>query len=340
MPSTARLPTIEFRSLLLPPVRIPVRAIRRLCRPQHAPVVLHSTRLPQCLGQRRCLHLYKTAKAKTALGMHKVLNFGSYEIAEPTASKHKLDLVAGDKDPTIVAKDISLQELYNKHVKPGCMLYLAHAMNRKTVEKIEKLSDEAIPSEVRNYAIVKAHTRFVKVSKGQKGKQLGGLKIVIVSLASTVEYYKLALDRAYQFIANGSPVEFRIRMSGAKVTKEDKIKPGNPDAWPWLHDRFPHIRPDFILKGMPEGTFYLIKPVSDGRLVQFVMSRPAEKMPRVDLSIRLMRVKDSVQQLIGERKLSQLPKGMRRDLQAAGHKEKEKEEDIGETQDADSSKGT
>ncbi|KAF1844523.1 uncharacterized protein K460DRAFT_93315 [Cucurbitaria berberidis CBS 394.84] len=321
MPPTARIPTLEFRSLLLPPIRIPLRAIRSLCRPQCAPAALHATRLPQCLVQRRSLHLYKTARAKTALGMHKIINFSPYEIAEPAASEHKVNLVEGKEDSTIVAKDVSLQELYDNHVKPGYMLYLTQEVQKKTAENIEKLKKEDIPGEARNYAIVKAHTRFVKVEAGQKGKQLGGLKIVIVTLANPVDYFQLALDRAYQFIANGSPVEFRIRMKGANLGKENRLGPGDADVWPWMHNHFPHIRPDFILKAMPEGTFFLVEPVSDGRHVQFVMAKQAEQMPRISLTTRLQHVKTSVKKSIEQGKQGQLPKAMRKELRDGGHED-------------------
>ena len=253
--------------------------------------------------------------------MHKVLVFSPYEIAEPAASEHKVNLVKGDNDTTTVAKDVSLQELYDNHVKPGYMLYLTQPLKKATAENLKKLMSENIPGEVRNYAMAKAHTHFVKVEAAQKGHQLGALKVIIVRLSSPVEYFKLSLDRAYQFIANGSPVEIRIRIKGAHVGKEERLKPGDANAWPWMHDHFPHLRPDFILKAMPEGSMYLIKPVSDGRTVQFVISKPAKKMPRVDLNKRLLSVQKSVEQSVVSGRQGQLPRALRAQVQAAGHKE-------------------
>ncbi|KAJ4370004.1 hypothetical protein N0V83_005768 [Neocucurbitaria cava] len=320
MPPTARIPTVEFRSLLSPPVRVPLRAIRSLYRPQLPPIVHHVPRPSQCLAQCRSLHLYKTAKAKTALGMHKVLTFSPYKVTEPTASPHKVQLVEDEHDPITAGKDITLQVLYDNHVKPGHMLYFTKTPQKAIAKRAENLEEDAIPPADRQFALVKAHTRFVHIAKSQKGAQFGALKIVIVSLMNPVHYFKLALDRAYQFILAGSPVEFRLRLcSSPKLSsKQDRHKPYDPAVWPWLHDRFPHLRPDFVLRGMPEGTVYLVEPVSDGRRVQWVMARPVDQMPKVDLNARLVRVKTTVGNLVRQGKLRQVPKGLKEGLEAPG----------------------
>lgn len=247
------------------------------------------------------------------------MNYSPYEIAPPGKSTHKVNLVESDYDPRIVEEDVSLQELYDNYIKPGHMLYLTQAVKKGTAYNFEKLKSENVPRKARNYAIVRSHTSFVKVTHGQKGAQLGGLKTIILSLASPVDYFKLSLDRAYQFIANGSPVEIRTRLKGTKLSKEERLKAGDPDAWPWVHDHFAHLRPDVILKSMPEGSMYLVKPVSDGRVVQFVISRPAKQMPPIDLTTRLLRVKESLKQALQQGKQIQLPAGMREAMSAAGH---------------------
>lgn len=254
--------------------------------------------------------------------MHKVLTFSPYEVAEPTASPHKVELVEDEHDPTTAAKDISLQELYDNHVKPGHMLYFTKTPQKAIVKRAESLEEDAIPQADRRFALVKAYTRFVHIAKPQKGAQFGALKIVIVSLMNPVHYFKLALDRAYQFILAGSPVEFRLRLCSPKLSnKEDRHKPYDAAVWPWLHDRFPHLRPDFVLKGMPEGTVYLVEPVSDGRRVQWVMAKPVDQMPKVDLNRRLVQVKTTVGLLVRQGKLRQVPKGLKEGLVATGTKE-------------------
>jgi hypothetical protein len=255
------------------------------------------------------------------LGQHKVLTFDTYDVAPPSDSSHRIHLYESNKKPnqtTLIASDISLQEVYDNHIKDGRMLYCNHAMDKKTVAKLYRLQGEDIANEYKNYAIINAHTHNVPIDNKQKGSQLGGLKTLIFNLASPIDHHRIILDRAYQFIEAGKPVEFRVRMQGTKLTKEERHQAGDPTMWPWMHMHFPHLRPDFIMKAMPEGTAYIVKPVSNGRQVQWVMAKPAKEMPPLDLTTRLLRVKESVKQSIREGKQSQLPKIMRKQLAESG----------------------
>ena len=309
MPPTTRLRTVEFRSLLLPPIRVRLRTLYSFARPQCAPVVLHrAAPSATCPVQRRSLHLYKTAKAKTALGMHKVLDFDLYEPEPPSASSHRVNLVRSDRDPRVMAEDLSLQELYDEHISPGEFLYMAEPISKKLSENYEKMRQVNLASQQNNYAIVKARTvANVDVKHAQTElKQLGALKGVHLLLSNPVSYTKEALDRAYQFIESGSPVEFRIRLLGSVMKKKkSKGQAPNAGAWPWMHEHFPHLRPDFIHKSMPEGTVFIIKPISDGRCVQFVLGREAEQMPRLNLTKRLLRVKHAVKASIDNNPMAQ-----------------------------------
>jgi hypothetical protein len=320
MRPTTRLLTVEFRSLLLPPIRVPLRALQALHRPQCAPVP-HTARPPQCLTQRRFLNLYKTAKAKTVLGQHKVLNFDTYQVTPPSDSKPLVNLYESDKKhhkTKLIASDISLQEIYDNHIKAGRMLYCTEVMDKKTAATLFRMQGDDIVNEFKDYAIVNAHTHNVPIDGKQRGSQLGGLKTLIFNLASPIDHHRIILDRAYQFIEAGKPVEFRVRLQGTKLTKEERHQPGDPALWPWMHTHFPHLRPDFIMKAMPEGTVYIVKPVSNGRMLQWVMSRTAREMAPMDLTRRLLRVKESVKQSIREGKQSQLPKIMRKQLAESG----------------------
>ncbi|KAF9701310.1 hypothetical protein EKO04_000017 [Ascochyta lentis] len=301
MPPTARLPTAEFQSLLLPPIRIRLRTLHTFNRPQCTPIARHCARpAATCPAQRRSLHLYKTARARTALGMQKMLGFSLYEIEAPAVSNHRVNLVKSEFDHTPIAQDISLQALYDDHIAPGKMLYMTQPISKKLSENYERMRDEYIPAHTNNYAIVPAHSIEVVLKNPQtEGKQLGPLKGVHLVLANPVAYTKEAFDRAYQFIEQGSPVEFRVRLLGSVVKKRMKTARPRADAWPWMHAHFPHLRPDFILKSMPEGTEYLIKPVSDGYTVQFVLGRRAEEMPVLDLTRRVFRVKKAVAEARG-----------------------------------------
>lgn len=241
--------------------------------------------------------------------MHKVCTFDLYDVPKLSDSTHKVNLVTNEKDMSIIAADISFQNLYQNYVKPGKMLYLASEINKKTAQSFEKLKELNVPAEVRNYAILEAES----TSANTKKVQVGELKRIHMNLASPIAYYKLCLDRAYQFIAGGAPVEFHIRMKGTYVGKE-KIMAGPPDVWPWMHNHFPHLRPDFILKAMPKDSVYMIKPVCDGKQVEFIITRPTPQLPKGDLTKRLMAVKNAVKQAIRGNAPIQLPRGVRERL--------------------------
>lgn len=320
MPPFARIPSAESRSLLLPPIRVSLQVLQSLCRPQCAPTVLpaHPSRCP---GQRRTLHLYRAAETKTTVGKHKVMVFEPYEIPKPGISTHRVNLVDGGDDAAIIKKNISLGKLLYEHIKPGHMLYLTQTMSKKTSESLDELKTEKILSEYRNYAIVKSHTHSVNAVKKKQRYQVGRLKVVPFNLASPVEHVKLSLDRAYQFVEAGSPVEISIRFKGAKLSRSERLTRGDPNVWPWMHQHFPHLRPDFILKAMPKNSIYRVHPMSDGRVVQFVVSRPIRRIPPMLLTRRLLKMKKMVKKSVDGGRQGQLPALMRKDLVASGHED-------------------
>jgi hypothetical protein len=245
--------------------------------------------------------------------MHKILGFEEYQVAPRSASRHVVDVV-DETHKKVVAQGISLEELYDKHVKPGHMLYLTHKMSKGMAENVKRMREEQVAQEKNKFAIVRPHSRWVALDKGFEGKQLGALKSIHIALANPVAHVKLVLDRAYQFVANGSPVEFQIRLKGSYAWKgrkklrekekdmdmdketggEQSVVQEEEDGWVWLHEHFPHLRPDFILKSMPEGAVFLIDPVRDEVQMKFVVALKAAVMPTMDLNERVKRVKAAV----------------------------------------------
>ncbi len=320
MPLTTRV--VRLRSFLVPPLRVAARSSPS----HHCPNV---DRIPACatpvslhVTPCRSLHLYKTARSRTTLGQHKVLNFDIYDVAAPSASQHKVNLIAGSRGK-LIAEDVTLQELYDDYVKPGEMLYLTEAVPKGRASSLSKLKADLPMGTAKTFAICKAHTTHAQLSKkttpsAHVGGTWGPLKTLNISLSSPPAYVQIQLDRCYRFLEVNCPVEFRIRFAGQKLTKAERLQPGDPDVWPWMHDHFPHLRPDFILKSMPAGTFYLIKPVTDGRIVQFVMAQKASNMPQSNLLNRLFQVKRSVQHSIKTGRQPGLPLLMRQQLQDEG----------------------
>lgn len=276
--------------------------------------------------------------------MHKVLHFDQYKLEHYRASPHRINLLDSSSGKAI-AEGLKLQEVYDFYIKPGHMLYCCQQFHKTTAENVDKLKQERVYENCNNYAIVQAHSthfklpalRKMKKKKGEEEEQeqqkgqitnWDGIKEIHLNLSSPVEYWKMSLDRAYQFVESGHPVEMNFRIRGKHTSKQERLLPGPSDRWPWLHNYFPHMRPDFILKAMPEGTFFLVKPVSDGRHVQWVMALPTKQHTRsFDLTKKLLKVKEGVKKSIEQGKQPGLPTAMRLNLINDGHEEYSLESD-------------
>lgn len=267
------------------------------------------------------MNLYKTAKSKTLLGQHKSLTFSPYQIEPPSASSHRINLFETDKHHSkyqLIAEDVSFQEAYDSYVKPGHMIYCMKELKKGMAKTFATEEKEHLLDEYKNFSFVEAKSHRIPLNSPQKGRQLGGLKNIIFNESSPVSHYRLSMDRAYQFIELGSPVEFRIRLQGS-VAKEQRLMPGDPTIWPWMHAHFPHLRPDFILKEMPEGTTFLINPVSDGRVCQWVLAKPTTVSSTQDLDKRFEKVQKGVVQSIRKGQQEMLPQQMRLQLAESGN---------------------
>jgi hypothetical protein len=324
MPPSARVPVVEFRPLLLPPIRVSLRTVQSLYRPQCLSNRPSAVRSPQCLAQRRSLVLWKTAKSQTVLGAHTLLPFERYHIGDPGDSTHEVNLVRDNgkgKELETIAENISLEEVYEKYIKPGELLYLTEGITKALAQNVGKMRSEGTALQRRTYGIVTTGTLPGNKKDPDAGKGRGALRTTPLNLSSPADYFKMALDRSYQFIEHGSPVEFTIAIKRSPVKKEDKWKGiDDKDGWPWIHEHFPHLRPDFILKQMPEGSRWSVEPVSDGRLLQFVIIRPSPlNSDPANYTNRLFAVKESVMKHIARGRAQQLPKTLRAELAAKGH---------------------
>lgn len=253
-----------------------------------------------------------------------MLAFSLYNVAPLGDSAHLVNLVRvnKNKETKLVAENISLAELYEKHVKPGQLLYMMKPIAKKTAENVAQLKNENFQLLNRTFGIFEANT----IPGNDKGKGIikspGALKTTPISLSSPPDYFKLAMDRSYQFVHQGSPVEFSIAIKRTKIPKEDRFT-GTKDRseWPWLHEHFPHLRPDFILKSMPEGSRWSVEPVSDGRHLHFVIVKPNTIVQNpLNYTKRLFNVANSVDRMIRQGKQQQLPTLMRQRLHDAGIK--------------------
>jgi hypothetical protein len=311
----AQTPVVEFRFLLSRPIRLSLRTLHSLHRPQCIAGTGHS---PQFLAQRRSLCLYKTARAETVLGQHKILPFDPYKVDRLDASEHLVNIKRGGKT---IAEGISLKEVYDQHVKPGHLIYsLGSSIPKDVASNVEKLEAGDFATLNNNYSIFEGGSISYNKKDPRKGKGIGALRVTPLMLSSTPDYFKLAIDRSYQFVEQGCPVEFVLRYKQGHVKKEVAMLPTDHGPWKWIHRHFPHLRPDFILRAMPEGSRYVVDPVSNGNVLQFVIAKEVDKGPTIpdSLTKRFFRVKQSVQASIEKGLQAGLPKIYRQQLQEAG----------------------
>jgi hypothetical protein len=315
---STRRPVVEVRFLLSAPIRLSLHTLQSFQRPQCLPIRATNGRSPQCLAQRRNICLYKTATAQTVLGQHKVLPFERYTTQSHNASEHLVNL----KTDTDVIKGVPLQQLYDKHIKPGQILYLLDDIPDRDTKTVDKLKSADVSRNYSTYGILEAGTMPHNVKDPRKGKGIGALRVSPIKLSSPSAYFKLVMDRSYQFLSHGSPVEFTMRYRSGHIDKKEQLDTGEIDSWMWIHDHFPHVRPDFILRSMPAGSRFLVDPVTNGHAMQFVIALQVPKGPRLvyNLTNRLFKVKESVKLSISKGSQAQLPKALRSRLQREGNK--------------------
>jgi hypothetical protein len=340
MSPTARL-TATFVPLLSPPLSISVQSLRWLSRR----LPLGRPRSPQC----RSLHLYKTARAKTVHGMHNVLTFEPYSPPALAESDHTINIVKlvdghdrtradvqgsngtaheGEvKIQETVAEGLTLQQVWDDYIEPGKILRLAHTVPRIDVPPDHQtMAARKTVQRFRDFAIIDAFSTGAEATVGGKraAKAKGNLeeiahqlslREVTLQLPTPMPHFATMMDKAYQFIRLGCPVEFNICVRLVTDKKAALVFGDSPpiESLHYVYRHFPHLRPDFICKSMPSGTKYIIEPFSNGRRVQFVLGlASANTGPRLgNLTKRLLRVKASVSNAIEEGRVSQLPRKMR-----------------------------
>ncbi|KAF2443732.1 hypothetical protein P171DRAFT_432917 [Karstenula rhodostoma CBS 690.94] len=324
MSPTARL-SATFVPLLSPPLRISVQSLRWLTR--RPPLVRPSS--PQC----RSLHLYKTARATTIHGMHKILAFSQYSPPNIAQSDHTINLVkfveneAGANVRETVAEGLTLQQLLDDYIGPGKILRLVD-----TVPRIDAPPDQQsmvkrkTAEKHRDYSIIDAFSTGAHAEVGGKKatKARGNateiahmlsLREIKIQLHTPMKHFGEMLDRAYQFIQLGSPVEFDICIRHITDKKAAVRFADSPqkDSLDYVYSHFPHLRPDFIFKSMPEGTRWVVDPFSNGRHVLFVLGRGTKRdeFGMSNFTKRVLNVQKAVLKGVGEGRIQQLPRGAR-----------------------------
>lgn len=98
--------------------------------------------------------------------------------------------------------------------------------------------------------------KVIKFQRAGRGKE-----IHLTSALGTLAYSTF-LIRTYNHLINGARLEMHVRL-----TKREQSDENDLDHVLSMH---PHLRPEAILKGMPEGTVILHEPLYDERLKQLI----------------------------------------------------------------------
>lgn len=314
---------------------LPVRSLNQSVRPS---IVAQSRLLVPRPQPCRPLHLYKLARSKTLLGLHKILPFDRYETPPPSQSSHKVQLSDGCEPRAKHYANVSFSKLLTKHVRPGRFLIPTTSLSRYEGKNVDQLKQDDRPAKYRSYRLARAAVPTsdapgLKVADREElaleppklQQQWGRLKGIHMNLISPVLYQELCLQRAFNFLLQGHVVEFQMRTDHVKVDKKQKIESADPEGTLWLHNHFPHMRPDVILKSMPEGAYFLVDPVSSGRVVQFVMAMPLISGNKNDLPVRqkltsqVFHKKSRLKGTIDSGQQGELPKVLRQKLIEEGN---------------------
>ncbi|KAJ4347962.1 uncharacterized protein N0V89_009334 [Didymosphaeria variabile] len=242
---------------------------------------------------------------------------------------HKINIVEFVKDEDghpvkkIVAESLTLQQVYDDYIEPGKFLRLA-----STVPKSHAPSDHVELEKLRtarryrDYVIFDAYSTRAQAKVDTKkplkarGNQveiahLRALREVHLLLHSPMDHFAHMIDKAYQLITLGSPIEFDILIRHVTEKKAARIVSQPKDSLDYACGHFPHLRPDFILKSMPAKSRYLVQPVTDGIHLQFVIGPELEgdRLGKMDLTKRLFNVKRAVILAMDEKKDKTTPQG-------------------------------
>lgn len=264
--------------------------------------------------------------------MHKIIHYKRYDPPDLAESTHKVNVIkegkneVGGKVRETVAEGVTLQHVYDNYIEPGKILRLASTIpridappDRPSLEKrrtAERYRDYVIFDALSTGTQVDAGSKKAARAKGNRNeiRHMLGLREVKILLQTPMPHFAQMMDKAYQFLQLGSPVEFDICIRHVMDKKVANIFTDSTPAesLDYVYRHFPHLRHDFIFKSMPEGTRWVVDPFSNDRHVRFVLGRETKREENVksNFTQRLLNVQKAVMKGIEEGRIQQLPMGV------------------------------
>ncbi|KAL5451869.1 hypothetical protein PMIN05_000255 [Paraphaeosphaeria minitans] len=265
--------------------------------------------------------------------MHKIMNYERYDPPTIAELDHKINILkdvendVGGKVRETVAEGVTLGQVFDDYIEPGKILRLAGTMPRiDTPPNKDAMEKRRSADRYRDYVVFDAFSTGAQAEVGGRKAtrargnhneitHMLGLREVKLQLGTPMTHFAQMLDKAYQFIELGCPVEFDICIRHCTDKQAAVLfKGSNPiNSLDYVYKHFPHLRSDFIHKSMPIGTRWIVYPFTNSRHVQFVLGRATKRdeFGMSNFTKRVLKVQKAVIQGVEEGWAQQLPRKIR-----------------------------
>ncbi|KAH7117686.1 hypothetical protein B0J11DRAFT_536488 [Dendryphion nanum] len=308
-----------------------------------------AARLPIPTTRCRHIHLVKTAWSKTLLGQHKIVAYAPYKVPPLESSTHQLSLwtrpvvklVWHSRDMALIPQrnellqeQIDFQNIYSR-IEPGIVLLPTQSLPKKETDSVEIIEKSGLQYRHNAYCLVPVGNKPNQVGKLKSGgiplpknaeypvKSLkhGSVKEHHVTLSVPVSHFYKSLTTMYWQLLHAHIIEVTIRFS-ASSSEKNTMETAERTSWPWVHQHFPHLRPDVILASMPKDTYFMIDPWISNVRLKFAMAMPRgteDKLETPVLNEELIAMRRAVVGNIAKGRQAGLPRKVREKLVKEGN---------------------
>ncbi|KAJ8062751.1 hypothetical protein OCU04_008011 [Sclerotinia nivalis] len=228
--------------------------------------------------QYRTIKLFTYTTTPSKVGLQKLTEYNKFIISDPESCQVQLidsDSIEyppsssqNDKKPTIAnikpnptIKKTNLKWVLENHIQHGTFLAPRENRHNSNQYYLQKISEEEI-------------TKPIPASRGLKsapGGYASARRVKLFPFHPTHDWHhiqkQLRIARAWLQSSKRAVVEIHVCLDRKKhaIKNEEEIRR--------IPDKCLHLRPDVIVKAMPEGTQITIKPQTNGGEYCWVMSR-------------------------------------------------------------------
>jgi len=230
--------------------------------PIHLPPI-RIIRTPIChtFSSQRCRPLHLMSTCLDPKISNKIVRFKPASPLYKQPQDLRIDLVDnshnGEEFEPI--KQITLADILKNHVKPGLLLVPSHPISSEQQYYLRPIDTKNPPSQPKSLKRPKRNTKEFHFS-----------------FTAPVAYFTIFMYTAWHTLQAGIPVEIHVHGDRAR----QRSRPGNADYIEWYKEQINHnlhLRPDVILKAMPEASWIQLEPVSDRNKVCWMIGPPEKE---------------------------------------------------------------